>query len=171
MKPIFWNALATPPRRLFVAAGFLVLLLLAQSHFRLAMVVGESMLPGLLTGDLLLVDKKAYCQSEPQRGDIVLAHYGKELIVKRVVGLPGEEVALTQGYLFVNGQALREPYAIQPGPLAIGPGGLFPGRYALLGDNRDLDVNQSVHAITTKEGIVGKVVWALHWRHPDNSLR
>ncbi len=169
MNPTSWNPLATTPRRLLLAAGFLAMLLLVQTHFRLAMVMGESMLPGLLTGDLLLVDKRAYHHSEPRRGDIVLAYYGSELIVKRVVGLPGEEVALNHGYLFINHKALREPYPIQPGLLEIKPGLLFPGRYALLGDNRDLGVYQSVHAIATKDRILGKVVWTLHLRHKDGS--
>src|SRR5262249_20845519 len=97
------------------AAALLVLLLLAHSQFRLAVVLGDSMWPGLRTGDLLLARKTAYCNHDPGRGDIVLAFRDGELIVKRVVGLPGEEIRLDGGRLYVNGSPLRENYPVQPG--------------------------------------------------------
>jgi signal peptidase I len=135
-----------------------LLLLLVQSHFRLAMVIGPSMRPGLRTGNLLLVDKRAYCHSAPRRGDVVLARHRDELIIKRVVGLPGEEVELKRGHLFVNGEAVIEHHAIEPGPLDIGPGRLFQGKFALLGDNRGLSSSQIVHAVVAKDQIIGKVL-------------
>jgi signal peptidase I len=68
------------------------LALLLRRHFLLTIVLGESMLPTIKPGQVLLVDKRAYDSAQPHRGDIVVARYGQDLIVKRVVGLPGEEV-------------------------------------------------------------------------------
>ena len=137
-----------------------------HGHFRLAIVDGESMLPSLGPGDLFLVNKRAYWKREPRRGEIVLARYRRELIVKRVVGLPGEQVEVRQGCLYINGQTLAEPYAIQPGYQFISRGRLVRGRFALLGDNRALSAAQALHAVVDKEHVLGKVVWSISLHSP-----
>jgi signal peptidase I len=142
-------------------AGMATVLLLAQAHFRLAMVSGDSMRPELRTGDLLLVDKRAFRARNPARGEVVLAQCSEELIVKRVIGLPGEEIALHRGRVYVNGTPLVERYGIQLGPLDISSGVLFREKYALLGDNRNIDVSQVAHVVVSREQIVGKIVWSL----------
>lgn len=138
-------------------------LLLGLSRFRITLVVGNSMRPGLQTGDLLIIDKRAYTRANPDRNDVVLARYGKDLIVKRVVGLPGERVEIRGGHLYVNSFPVAEPHPIQPGNLAILPGTLFSERYALLGDNRSMGNSQNVHAVLPKEAILGKVIRVLNW--------
>lgn len=152
---------AVATRLVLLAAGLAVLLLL-HAQFRLALVVGDSMLPGLRTGDLLVLDKRAYRAAAPRRGDVVVARHGRELIVKRVVGLPGEEVALKLGRLYINGLPLAERQPVQPGFLSISPGRLLSSKFALLGDNRDVGVYQAVHAVVAKDQIVGKVIWPRH---------
>jgi signal peptidase I len=161
MKEAKLSGVAARHRRIILAAAFIGGLLIAQTHFRLALVSGHSMLPGLDSGDLLLANKRAYRIEDPKRGDIVLARYDKELIVKRVVGLPGEEVALKGGHLYVNGSAVVEQHEIEPGSLDLSPGTLFQGKFALLGDNRSVSVSQIVPPLVSKEQIVGKVVWSL----------
>ena len=147
-------------------------LLVGHSHYRLTLVVGDSMRPGLRTGDFLLVDKKAYHRAEPRRGDVVLAPYYDDLIVKRVVGLPQEEVQVIYGQLYLNGTVLAERYPVEPGPLDIGPGRLFRDKYALLGDNRGLA--GAVHAVVAKNQLLGKVVgsfrlWPSFKPHPPET--
>jgi signal peptidase I len=102
------------------------------------------------------VDKLAYRAAEPRRGDLVVARAGRDLLVKRVVGLPGEELELRLGELFVNRLAYAEFYPLAPGRLTLRPGRLLADRYALLGDNRDLPT--SIHAVVSRKQIVGKVV-------------
>ena len=75
-----------------------------------------SMEPGLKAGDFILVDKGTYgfkfpgmpaltlAQSQPERGDIVIFRHRGVLLIKRVVGLPGEEVSMVGNYVYVNGQ-------------------------------------------------------------------
>jgi signal peptidase I len=104
------------------------------------------------------------------RGDVVLARYNRELIVKRVVGLPGEEVALKQGQLYINGRAMAEEQPLEPGGLAISRGRLLEGKFALLGDNRSLGTYTTVHAVVSKAEIIGKVAWTLHLRGKSSSV-
>ena len=137
---------------------------LLRVHFRLAVVTGDSMSQTFHTGDLLLVSRDAYRTANPQRGDVVVACHRKELIVKRVVGLPGEEVELKDGQLQINGTAVPEDYALEQGSLGVEKGRLFEGKFALLGDNRNLPLVQCVHAVVPKEAIVGKVIFSVRWR-------
>jgi signal peptidase I len=128
------------------------------STYKLVVVSGDSMLPTLKSGDLLLVDKRAYEQVEPDRGDIVVARHAGELIVKRVVGLSGEEVEVKGGRLYINGTRVKENHAIYPGYLFVGKGKMLPADYATLGDNRAVPPASAVHPIITKADILGKVV-------------
>ena len=79
----------------------LLLLVLAwitrQRVWSLMLISGDSMLPTLHGGQIVGINKLAYCVRPPERGDIVAIWTGEELIVKRIVGLPGEEIALRDG--------------------------------------------------------------------------
>lgn len=145
-------------RFLILACGLAGFALLLRTHFQLMVTVGDSMLPTLEGGDLLLVDKTAFQSSEPCRGDIVIVRYRKELLVKRIVGLPREEVQVKHGHLFVNGVCWPEDHVTDLAPLEIGKGRLAAGRFAYLGDNRTVSVSQVVHGVASKEDLVGKVV-------------
>lgn len=142
----------------------------ARTRFDLCLVKGDSMQPNLQPGDLLLVDKLVYRAAEPRRGDLVVARAGRDRLVKRVVGLPGEELELRLGELFVDRLAYAEFYPLTPGRLTLRPGRLLADRYALLGDNRDLPT--SIHAVVSRKQIVGKVVhvWRL-WPARSHSDR
>jgi signal peptidase I len=84
----------------------------------------ESMEPTLLVGDFLLVNKDVGPEAAPRvmaptsiihRGDLIVFHYPVDSslhLVKRVVGLPGDRLHLRDGRVYINGQALSEPYAI-----------------------------------------------------------
>lgn len=156
---------------LIFAGGLVGLLLVFRAHFAVFVAKGESMLPGLRSGDLVLVDKLAYRAKDPERGDIVVAREGDGLIVKRIVGLPGEEVELRLGELFVNQRPLAEDYAVEPGWLSLGKGRLLEDKYALLGDNRAVSSSVLVHAIVSKDQILGKVIHSVRlwpdWLRPD----
>lgn len=146
---------------LLLASGLIGLLLVFRANFAVYIAKGESMLPGVRSGDLVLVDKLAYETKSPKRGDIVVARARDDLIVKRVVGLPGEEVELRQGSLYVNQLPFSEEYVLEPGWLSLRRGRLLEDRYALLGDNRSVSSDVFVHAIVAKNQILGKVVHSL----------
>lgn len=135
-----------------VLAGF-------RTQYRVIVVKGDSMAPTLHSGELLFVSTRAYSGATPGRGDLVIVRFRGELIVKRVVGLPGEVVGTRNGRVFVDGHPLAEnSYETLRGWLEIRPGRVIDDSYAVLGDNRSLPPGVMVHAVVPKDGIVGKVV-------------
>ncbi len=150
--------------RPLLVGGILVLGLVRFGlHYLVTVVIGTSMMPTFATGDLLLVDKHAYDNAPPQRGDVIICRSGCDLLVKRVVGLSGEELEMVAGTLLVNGAQLREPYVAKTGNLNIGPGRLPEGNVVVMGDNRALSPNQFVFALVPFDQIVGRVVHSLRF--------
>jgi len=154
----------TAPRRRRVLLGWsivglLLFLALARTQFRLVLVKGRSMEPTLTPGTVLLVHTGAFDASLPARGDVVVARFRDEFIIKRVVGLPGETIDARNGRVHVDGRPLAEDtYTVSPGNLEIRNGRLIEGSFALLGDNRSLPATVLVHAVVPRDQIVGKVV-------------
>lgn len=71
---------------------------------------GDSMLPTLIDGEHMVVEKLSYWTRGPARGEIVICYYPgyTESCVKRVIGLPGDTVAVRNGSFYINGNALNE---------------------------------------------------------------
>ena len=105
-------------------------------------VQGTSMLPMLEDGERIIVNKLVYRFRPVGRGDVVVFWYPKDpsvSFIKRVVGLPGDVVELRQGFLFVNGKAVEEPY-LSPryrDDESYAPLEVKPGYYYVLGDHRN----------------------------------
>jgi signal peptidase I len=105
-------------------------------------VQGTSMLPMLEDGERIIVNKLVYRFRPVGRGDVVVFWYPKDpsvSFIKRVVGLPGDVVELRQGFLFVNGKAVEEPY-LSPryrDDESYAPVEVKPGYYYVLGDHRN----------------------------------
>src|SRR5580698_1168491 len=100
------------PRNRWLERSVLVVLL-ALSGFVSVMqgfwVSGDCMRPGLVTGDRLLADKLSYKFEHPHRGDVVIFYYPRDpqqVYVKRVVGLPGEDVEIRSGDVFIDNRKL-----------------------------------------------------------------
>src|SRR5919199_31216 len=101
----------------------------------------ESMVPTLEIGDRVFVNKFIYRFHEPERSDIVVfrsAEGGEEDLIKRVVGVPGDQVEVRDGVLFVNGQRQEEPYVNPefPDDSSYGPATVPQGKVFVMGDNR-----------------------------------
>lgn len=82
----------------------------------------NSMAPTLHVGDEILVQDNAYIQESPKRGDLVLVDspiIAGQFLVKRVVGLPGEEFELRHGTLYINGRRILEPYVKNNAPYTM----------------------------------------------------
>ena len=71
-----------------------------------------SMEDTLLIGDRVLVDRISWRFSQPERGDIVVFHppFDGPVLIKRIIGLPGDEISLSGGFVYINGKRLDEPY-------------------------------------------------------------
>lgn len=106
-----------------------------------AMVVqGPSMLPNLTCHQRVIVEKITYnLIHSPRRGDVVIIYRPaeKELLVKRVVALPEEMVAVQDGQVFINDQLLNEPWATHKGGMDYPPTQVPPMHVFVLGDNRE----------------------------------
>ena len=99
---------------------------------------GSSMEPSLHDGEYVIVNRVLYRLQPPQRGDvIVFQHEGSREFIKRVIGLPGDTVAVQGGHVLVNGVPLNEPYIAQPNAYTMEPRKIGPDEYFVLGDNRN----------------------------------
>jgi signal peptidase I len=113
------------------------------------------MLPTLAEGEVGGINKLAYLWRKPERGDLVGIWTGTELMAKRVVGLPGERVAVHDGVLWVDGAPLAEPYVEFSDPWKqVREGTIEPGCFLVAGDNR----SASVMALVGRSRIVGRLV-------------
>ena len=109
--------------------------------FNFSEVRGSSMQPGIHDRDRILVDHLSYLVGDIQRGDIVVLRYPLDPsldYIKRIVGLPGEEVRIDGGRLWIDGHLIDEPYVA---PESIDPftrlvTRVQEGHYFVLGDNR-----------------------------------
>ena len=101
----------------------------------------ESMVPTLRVGDRVLVNKFIYRFTEPKRGDVVVfesVEGGGEDLIKRVVGVSGDEISVRAGKLLVNGERQREPYVNRrfPDRSFSSPTTVPKGHIFVMGDNR-----------------------------------
>ncbi|MCB9915329.1 MAG: signal peptidase I [Planctomycetes bacterium] len=147
-------ALRHPARVLFVG---LVAYLFA---FNLSIVRGSSMAPGIHDGDRILIDQLSYVFTGIERGDIVVLRYPLDPSVdyiKRVVALPGDEVVMAAGTLWVNGERVDEGYVAEQDVFAHVLTRVKPGHYFVLGDNRPHSSDSREFGQVPEELIRGKV--------------
>lgn len=95
---------------LYIALVVLVALTIRSFIAEPIRVDGDSMIPTLINNEDMLVEKMSYWFSDPLRGDIIICYYPgyTESCVKRVIGLPGDTVAVRDGKIFVNEKELDE---------------------------------------------------------------
>jgi signal peptidase I len=191
--------------------GFLLFLLL-MLVFRSALadwnqVPSGSMRPTIIEGDRILVDRTAYNLrlplagislrqlGEPQRGEVVVfdSAVAEMRMVKRVVGLPGDVVAVRGNRLSINGQwasyapaadadephvfaeqlaGMRQRVRLDPQPRSqrsdFGPEIVPPGHYFVLGDNRDNSADSRYYGFVPQDELVGRSPTVVLSLDPDN---
>jgi len=145
--------------------------------------------PGLHDGQYLLVNKAVYFKLDlgtlaryvpfidaqegedkfifhgPQRGDVIVFRYPKDPsrdFIKRVIGLPGDTVAIREGVVYVNGVALRETYTINAGFGDMAEQVVPPKSYFVLGDNRANSSDSRSWGFVPEENIIGKALFS-YW--------
>jgi signal peptidase I len=123
-------------------------------------VSGFSMMPTYRDGKVTFINHQAYLFSKPKRGDVVafrLPEEGGVVLLKRILGLPGERVRIIEGKAYINGKLLSEPYAriSKDARTADREYVLGEDEYFVMGDNRII----SVFAQIPEHYILGKVLF------------
>jgi len=129
-------------------------------------VEGQSMEPNLHSEQRLVVEKLSYRFHGPQRFDIVvlkMPSQGEELLIKRVIGLPGETIEIRDGLVYVDGKPLEEPFtddlthAGQESIVIVPPLHIY-----VMGDNRDRSNDSRSFGPVSIDNIVGRA-WFSYW--------
>ncbi len=169
---------------IFVAVRSLVL------NFR---VEGQSMMPNMTNGEMLIVNRNAYESfdlyrlvdwipgiehaearevtpfSDPQRGDIIVFDppvSSQKPYIKRIIGLPGETVEVRDGFVYIDGERLDEPY-IEGGITTCNQRDCDPvlveeGQVFVMGDNRQNSSDSRVFGPVEVDSVQGKA-WIVYW--------
>lgn len=133
--------------------------------FNFSVVRGSSMSPGIHDGDRILVNHLSYVFQDVQRGDIVVLQYPLDPnldYIKRVIGLPGDEVCIDREGVFVNGRRLEEPYVAAQDSQSRLIAHVEPEHFFVMGDNRPHSSDSREFGQVPRENLRGKVdvrVW------------
>jgi signal peptidase I len=146
---------------LALGLAFLIRTFVAEPRY----IPSESMLPTLEIGDRLIVEKLSYYSHPPHRGDIVVfapppqlqeqGYQGDQAFIKRVIGLPGDTIAVQDGRVFVNQQLLTEAYVAEPPNYLMSPMVVPPAQLFMMGDNRNNSNDSHIWGFLPRENIVG----------------
>ena len=153
---------------LTLGVAVIAALLIRTFIFEPVRVDGESMCDTLQNGEIMFVTKPEYLFGDPEHGDVVICKYPgrKENFVKRVMGVPGDEIMIISNIVFRNGEMLSEPYltaARNDNGFTMAPFKLGEGEYFVMGDNRDNSHDSRNYyswnqpSAITRDMIVGKV--------------
>lgn len=124
-------------------------------------VVGPSMNPTLKEGDVIVVNKLLYRFKDIKRNDIVVLSQDEKHMIKRVVGLPGDNIEYIDNYLYVNGKKYKEPFIkdviTEDFSLKdLGYDKIPKDMYLVLGDNRENSRDSRSYGLISKKQIIGK---------------
>jgi signal peptidase I len=141
-----------------IVIALLIHVFLAQA----TRVYGQSMEPNLHTNERLVIEKFSYHFHGPRRGDVVVLRDpggSSELLIKRVVGLPGERVTLADGRVFIDGVALTETYLNQVTQGQARSWVVPPLSVFVMGDNRSASRDSRIFGPVALEELVGRALF------------
>ncbi len=149
-----------------LAVAIVAVLLIRSFLFTIIRVDGPSMSDTLLDGDRLFVTVLDMKLNGPDRFDVVICKYPgkKDQYVKRVIGLPGETLSVREGVLYINGEAVEEPFLsderterFDRAVSSFGPIEIPEGSYFVMGDNRDNSNDSRAVGFISGDMVIGKV--------------
>lgn len=156
------------------ALAFVTIVVVRYFLFKPFYVKGASMEPNFYDHEYLIIDEITYRFREPERGEVVVFRYAgnlkeKDYYLKRIVGLPGERVKISEGKVIIYNEAhpegveLNEPYL--PDDLKTTPDKITPvgsTQYFVLGDNRHNSSDSRRFGPIERSAIVGRA-WFRGW--------
>lgn len=145
------------PTRTFFRVLLWSLLSLAFFHHLLVpiQIIGSSMSPTYASGQLNLVNRWSYAGRMPNRGDVIAVRADGELLLKRIVAVPGETIAIVKGEIEVDGKPLADEFSNRKVPWEMESITLGANEFFVIGDNRPA----SVFCKVRKTDILGKTVF------------
>ncbi|WP_309729969.1 signal peptidase I [Chamaesiphon sp. OTE_75_metabat_556] len=148
---------------LVLAVGLAVLLrtFVAEPRY----IPSESMLPTLEIGDRLIVEKLSYYTHLPQHGDIIVfappiqlreqGYLEEQAFIKRVIGLPGDQIEVKNGRVYIDGAPSTERYIAETPNYAMSPMVVPPDKLFVMGDNRNNSNDSHVWGFLPKANVIG----------------
>ena len=128
---------------------------------------GSSMNPTLHNEQYLIINNLSYLLDDPERGDIIVFRHPRSdmNLIKRVIGIPGDEIEIRDRQVFVNGILIPEPYIQEP---TIYEGAWFipDDEYFVLGDNRNNSNDSHNWQYLPRDHILGKAI-LIYWPMTD----
>ena len=119
------------------------------------------MAPDIASGEYVLIDTVSYRLGVPERGDIVAFRHERSapsVYLKRIIGLPGDRVAIVHGAVYVNGSRLAEPYVHYPDARSFGEVTVPKGSLYVLGDNRANSDDSRFWGFVDEPTVIGKAI-------------
>ena len=161
----FHRELRVWARDLVVALGLAMIIIVF--FYQPVKVEGTSMAPLLSDQERIFINKFVYHFEPIERGDVVVFWYPLDRtksFIKRVVGLPGDEVEIRRGRVFINGKSLEEPYVPSQyiDTAAYGPVQIPRDEYFVMGDHRISSNDSRIFGPVPSAFIYGKAVFA-YW--------
>jgi signal peptidase I len=132
---------------------------------------GVSMEPNYHTGEVVVANRWQYLFGKPERYDAVTLKFpgdpDHKKYIKRVIGIPGDTIAIQNGQVSVNNQKIAEPY-LSFGTLTLPDmiKTLGPDDYFLMGDNRDNSSDSRIWGVAPSRDLIGKA-WVILWPISD----
>lgn len=160
-----WRFLRDILETLVLAALLFIAINAVSARIR---VDGSSMVPTLHDGQFVMVNRLAYRFGSPNHGDIVVfpsPQNPDQEYIKRIIGLPGDSVGIANGKVYVNDQALIEPY-IDAAPRGQGAWVVPEGHVFVLGDNRNNSQDSRNFKYIPLENVIGKAIF-IYWPPTD----
>ncbi len=176
-----------------IITAFVIASVIQSELFALTEVNMSSMMETLVEGDKLIMNKLAYSWGEPQRGDIIIflrdepvngvigrasiyvsdiskklkKEFRRNRLIKRVIGVPGDEIEIRDNVLYVNGQKQEEDYArIDPYENIVLNGSVNSftvpeGKLFVLGDNRGESMDSRSFGVIDRSWVEGKAIFRI----------
>lgn len=155
----------------YLSTNLIFTSLLVGSGFHTFKFGSSSMEPMMLLGDKFVADERYYRLRPPHRGDLALLRLGKDVTIKRIIAIGGDTIEGKERKIFLNGEIRDEPFVqhkfdrgSDPALDTFGPFKIPPGKYFVMGDNRDisLDSRSSDVGFLDKSAIVGRPIYGYH---------
>lgn len=166
----FWQGQRENLQILAIALALAILIrgLVAEPR----VIPSDSMVPTLLAGDRLVVEKVSYRLHSPQTGDIVvfepppvlrtLGYRPDQAFIKRVIGRAGQVIQVKAGQVYVDGNPLVEKYIAEPPEYAWGPAIVPAHHLFVMGDNRNNSNDSHVWGFLPEANVIGRA-WLRFW--------